>query len=214
MTTPTLSSSSGGSQENSSPVRNAAHNILPKPIHIPVPIPTRRSTDHPKFRPAYKTPVGAHPRTQVFITRGLGLSTACCSVTPCQPASSTPLPSIPIQPSMPSPCTPTPFSSLVSTSGGKGLTTVRSFLISCSPSMEKYLHRFIDFGCKTEEYLSCLAAWDSERRIKVLKKILFETDGTLAVNEMDLEILQAQLETYFAWPSLTLACIVVPLFSL
>lgn len=63
--------------------------------------------------------------------------------------------------------------------------------------MEKYLHRFIDFGCKTEEHLSSMAAWDPERQVKVLKKILSGSDGTPLGNEMDIEIMQAQLETYY-----------------
>ncbi|KAF8879305.1 hypothetical protein CPB84DRAFT_1793385 [Gymnopilus junonius] len=82
-------------------------------------------------------------------------------------------------------------------SGGHGFTVVRNFLTSCRPSMEKYLYRFIDFGCKTEEYLSSIAAWDPERRDKVLKKILSQSNGTPLGTEMDIEVLQTQFEACF-----------------
>ena len=57
-------------------------------------------------------------------------------------------------------------------SDNTGIATVREFLKTCNPSMERYLTAFVDFGCTSEGHLRSFAKFTQEKRYSMLGQLL------------------------------------------
>lgn len=78
-----------------------------------------------------------------------------------------------------------------------GIAGIHRFLSKCNPPMMQHVRRFVDFGCSTTEYLRGVSRWPPEQRHKLLLKILEPVPGEM-IQKMDIAVLEAQFEMYFA----------------
>ncbi|KAF9560709.1 hypothetical protein CPC08DRAFT_723148 [Agrocybe pediades] len=83
-------------------------------------------------------------------------------------------------------------------SRGEGYAAVYNFLKACEPSMAHLLHKFLENGCNSEKKLKLLAEWEQSDRMNWLRNVLSGEVVGRAVKDMDIEILDNNLETYFA----------------
>ncbi|KAF8962705.1 hypothetical protein BDZ97DRAFT_1087606 [Flammula alnicola] len=71
---------------------------------------------------------------------------------------------------------------------GYQIGRVYDFLNNCFPSMTHFLHRFINFGCNSEELLFAISMWPQARIEDFLRKLPPGPDGRVA-SDMEIMIL-------------------------
>jgi hypothetical protein len=62
--------------------------------------------------------------------------------------------------------------------------------------MDRFLQKFLAFGCSNEGFLRGISSWVPEAREKLLRKV-FAGPGGRQASEMELAVIQNQLERYF-----------------
>ena len=79
---------------------------------------------------------------------------------------------------------------------GSQIHSVHRFLAAALPPMTHLLHRFFDFGCRSEELLFAISMWPPEEIRRFLKSLPPGPRGN-ALTKMEVEILVYHFESYF-----------------
>ena len=79
---------------------------------------------------------------------------------------------------------------------GSQIHSVHRFLAAALPPMTHLLHRFFDFGCRSEELLFAISMWPPEEIRRFLKSLPPGPRGN-ALTRMEVDILAYHFESYF-----------------
>jgi len=71
---------------------------------------------------------------------------------------------------------------------------VQKLLSAFDPPMDRFLEHFIDFGCRSQDFLCSISSWAPDKRHEI-EEIL---RGDHGISETEISVIENKLETYLA----------------